>query len=124
MYQMSHWEKHKFLRIIISKKPQRWEDIARCYGWIGGPGGGLKGNELHSYIMFGLQILKQEKLISVNITYNSTRFDSLVLRPRGWLFLLIWPIYCVIRWGFVVGVVSIASIKTLFGPLIEKLLME
>lgn len=123
MEKMSYWEKHELLRIIMSKKPQQWEDIARCYGWISGLGGGLKGNELHAYIMFGLQRLKQEKYISVNITYNSTRFDSLALRPKGKYFVFLYPIGWGLYWMLTVGIVSAAAIATLW-PIIAKLFKE
>lgn len=63
--------------------------------------------------MFGLQVLKKENFISVNITYESTRFDHLRILRKGKIYIYLFPVFRLLYWLFAVGIVSAAAIKTL-----------
>lgn len=119
---MSGWEKHKLLRIIISKKPQRWEDIAHCYGWVGGLGGGHDGDKFLKYVMVGIQILNADGFVSVQIL-DLVSFKNLKLTRKGKFFLVWYPISKFVYWIFSVGIVSAAAIATLW-PIIADLFKE
>lgn len=110
---LSWKDKYILLKAIHKTRPDKWDDIAKEYGWLPGLAGGLKGNELHKYIMFGLQVLKKENFISVNITYESTRFDHLYILPKGKIYIYLFPVFRLLYWFFAVGIVSVAAIKTL-----------
>lgn len=113
MANMSRWEKHNLLRIVVSKKPQHWEDIARCYGWVGGLGGGHDGDKFLKYVMVGIQTLNADGFVSVKIL-NLVSFKDLKLTRKGKLFLVGYPICKLVYWILAVGIVSAAAIKTLF----------
>ena len=122
MEKMSCWEKHRFLRIIARVKPKRWEDIACCYGWVGGLGGGHDGDKFLKYVMVGIQILNADGFVSVQIL-DLVSFKDLKLTRKGKFFLVWYPISKFVYWIFSVGIVSAAAIATLW-PIIADLFKE
>ncbi len=110
---LSWKDKYVLLKILYKKNPDKWEDIAQDYGWMPGLGGGLNGNELHKYIMFGLQVLTKDGFIFANITHESTRFDHLRILCKGKIYIYLFPVFRLLYWLFAVGIVSAAAIKTL-----------
>ncbi len=106
-------EKYRLLKIIKKASPTRWEDIARCYGWVGGLGGGHDGDKFLKYVMVGIQTLNAEGFATVKIL-DLISFRDLKLTRKGKFFLVWYPIGKFVYWILAVGIVSAAAIKTLF----------
>lgn len=115
-------EKYRLLKTIKKVSPTRWEEIARCYGWVGGLGGGHDGDKFLKYVMVGIQILNADGFVSVQIP-DLVSFKDLKLTWKGKFFLVRYPICKFVYWIFSVGIVSAAAIATLW-PIIADLFKE
>lgn len=115
-------EKYRLLKIIQKVSPTKWEDIAHCYGWVGNHCSCQDKNTFLKYIMTGIQTLKAERFVSVNIL-DLVFLYPLKLTRKGKFFLVWYPISKCVYWIFSVGIVSAAAIATLW-PIIADLFKE
>lgn len=106
-------EMYRLLLVIHKQKPKQWRDIASEYGLDTSFMGGKNLSAIESYILTGVNELRKKGFIQPG-TNTFTRFDPLRITIKGYFFMFGYPVMKFIIWGFTVGIVSLASIKTLF----------